>query len=343
MATTKIDESTDQLIDLLCRFIDTASISGQERAFLELLESELSKRGYRVERQRIEADRWNLLALPKGPPKLLFSTHIDVVPPHISARVDDGRVMGRGASDTKGGLVAMLAAAERLDPEREDVGFLLVVGEEVDHIGAIVAAELDVRPQVIILCEPTEGKVVAGQKGMLKIGLSSPGEAAHSAFPDLGKDALAPLLDSLEALRHASYPVDPVLGPTTLNIGLLEAGVAANVTPASAAATIVYRVVSDPDELFHFVCDLCHPDVEVSSLSANPPVVFDPVEGFETTVIAFNTDAYYLAPIAPVCLMGPGDIRRAHGDDEFIFIDEVVAGVLEYVRLARVLVSGLGE
>lgn len=341
MERTLGDDVDNPLVERLCRFIDTPSISGQERAFLELLESELRDSGYRIERQPVERDRWNLVALPKNPPQLLFATHIDVVPPHIPAKVVEGRVMGRGASDTKGGLVAMLAAADRIDPAREHVGFLLVVGEEVDHIGAIRAVELDLKPRAIILCEPTEGKVGAGQKGLLKIDLRSSGEAAHSAFPELGKDALGPLLDSLEAIRNADYPVDDVLGPTTLNIGLLEAGVAANVTPAEASATIVYRAVTEPDALLEFVRGLCHPEVEVSSVSANPPVVFDPVPNFETTVIAFNTDAWYLAPMAPVCLMGPGDIRRAHGDDEFIYIDEMVKGVDEYVRLAGSLIPEL--
>jgi acetylornithine deacetylase len=330
----------EQLVAQLCRYVDIDSTSGHEADFLRQLEDDLAARGYTLERQPLTADRWNLLALPRGAPRLLFSTHVDTVPPWLPARLEDGLVWGRGACDTKGGLVAMLEAADRLDPARQWVGFLLVVGEEVDHAGARLARELDVRPEAIVLCEPTTGHLVAGQKGILKLTLHSAGEAAHSAFPDLGRDALAPLLDTLERLRRAAHPSDPVLGPTTLNIGVLQAGVAANITPPSARAELLYRAVSPTNELLAQVRALCHPAVELTVQTSNPPLHLPTVPGFPTEVIAFNTDAWYLQQLAPVYLTGPGDIRVAHADGEHILVADLVRGVDDYVRLARALGMG---
>ena len=332
--------SRDGLIKRLVDYIDIASISGDEEAFLKRLEDDFRACGYRTERQMVVDGRYNLLALPvAGPAKILFSTHVDVVPPHIPARVTEDAIWGRGACDTKGGLVAMMAAADRLDPSREFIGFLLVIAEEVDHIGAIVAQELDLKPLAIILCEPTTGHLVSGQKGLLKLRLNSSGEAAHSAFPELGQDALAPLLDSLDRLRKTDYPTDPVLGDTTLNIGTLKAGVAANITPPEATAELLYRVTSDPETLLEQVRLLCSDDVTIETISETPPIALNTVEGFPLENIAFNTDAIHLASLGPVYLMGPGDIRVAHGENEHIPVSALETGVDDYVRLVQTLMS----
>lgn len=329
--------ATRDLVAQLCRWIDIDSTTGFEAEFLHQLETELGARGFRVVRQAVTDDRWNLLALPRGELRVLFSTHVDTVPPWLPADVRGEVVSGRGACDTKGGLVAMLEAVELLDPSRRWAGFLLVVGEEVDHAGAIKARELEVRPRAIVLCEPTTGHLVAGQKGILKLDLRCCGEAGHSAFPELSRDALGPLLESLHRLRHAEYPTDPTLGPTTLNIGVLEAGVAANVTPAAARAELLYRAVSPTEALLDQVRSLVEAPVAVEVHTSNPALRLPTVPGFPTEVIAFNTDAYYLQALAPVYLMGPGDIRVAHGEREHIRVSDLRRGVDDYVRLARAL------
>lgn len=331
-----------KMIARLCRYIDTPSTSGQEAAFLSLLEEDFTAMGFNVQRQKVDNDRWNLIALPTEDPQLIFSTHVDVVPPHIPSKNRDGTVYGRGACDTKGGLVTMIEAANQVDAMRKKIGFLLVVGEEVDHIGAIVASDLSLKPKAIVLCEPTQMRLIQGQKGLLKIALSSSGVAAHSAFTELGKDALAPLLDSLQRIRTASFPSDPVFGNTTVNIGLLNAGVAANITPPSARAELLFRAACDPDVLLKQVKSLCSREVKVAVLSQNPPVKLNTVSGFTVDNVAFNTDAYYLKKLAPVYLIGPGDIRLAHGDGELITSSELEAGVAGYNKLASLLLHNNG-
>ncbi|MCA9562431.1 MAG: M20/M25/M40 family metallo-hydrolase [Myxococcales bacterium] len=337
-----------ELLERTREYIDIPSISGSEASFLRRLESDFKAKGYRVTRQPVSDGRWNLLASPKGQIDLLFCTHVDVVPPHIGGRIDtalrDGRtvpaVFGRGACDTKGGLVAMQEAADELDRERARVGFLLVVGEEVDHVGAIHAARLKLAPLGIVLCEPTRGELVVGQKGLLKFRLDTEGEAAHSAFPELGKDALGPMLDTLQRFRSATYETHPLLGDTTLNVGILRSGVAANITPPSATAEVLYRAATDPEELMSQVRSMLSPGVQLSEVSQNPPIELASAPGFNHIQIAFNTDAFYLQPLAPVYLMGPGDIAYAHGDNEHITGDELERGVGDFVRLGRFILDG---
>jgi len=320
----------------LTRWIDIDSTSGRESAFLEALESHLRNAGFAIERQRVEKDRWNLIARRAENPSLLYSTHVDTVPPHFPSRVEGDAVFGRGACDTKGGIVAMIEAGERLLADGlDDFGYLFVVGEEVDHIGARVSADLDLRPRRIILCEPTCNRVVKAQKGMLKASLTASGVAGHSAYPERGHSAVHDLLDALQAIRSHTWPTDTTLGPTTLNVGLIEGGVADNVFAPSASAEVMIRAVSPADGLLETMRSLVGDLVTIEIPAANDPVFFDPPEDVETCLAAFNTDATYLSALGPVWLVGPGDIEVAHSVDEHITLESLAAGVDLYERLGR--------
>lgn len=343
-----------QLSDTLCDWLAIDSTTGREGAFLETLEEHLSARGFECRRQPIEEGRWNLVATPPGnpDPALLYSTHVDTVPPHLPVRrepeaADDGdaqTVYGRGACDTKGGLLAMVEAAGRLRQEdrlADEVGFLLVVGEEVDHRGAREARQLDLHPERIILCEPTQNRVVGGQKGMLKVELRADGQAAHSAYPERGDSAVHSLLDALEAIRAIDWPTDEELGETTLNVGILEGGVAANVMAPSARAELLFRAVSPTEDLLERVRRAAEARVRVEPVAYNDPVRFElPDADLATTTVAFNTDASYLSALGPVWLVGPGDIQVAHSDHEHIDMAELRDGIDLYETLGRLAVNG---
>lgn len=329
-----------EAIQRLTDWIAIDSVTGREGAFLEALEAWLAQRGYRCERQPIEEGRWNLLARASADTRFLYSTHVDTVPPHIAPRIEEGRVYGRGACDTKGGIVAMCDAGERLRADGfDDFGYLFVVGEEVDHRGAKEARKLDLETERIILCEPTENRVVAAQKGMIKLIIDAEGVAAHSAYPARGVSAVHRLLDAVSRLRSEEWPSDPLLGPTTINVGVIGGGVAANVFAPSARAEILVRTVSETAPLRQRMLELCGDEVNVTIPASNDPVFFDPPEGVETCTVAFNTDATYLEEIAPVWLVGPGDIQVAHSDHEHIPIRELAAGTDLYERLGRLCIG----
>ncbi|MFB6263600.1 MAG: M20/M25/M40 family metallo-hydrolase [Bradymonadaceae bacterium] len=326
---------TDQLLDRLAEWLAIDSTTGREARFLETLEDDLRALGLTCRRQPIEDDRWNLLAAATYDPSLIFCTHVDTVPPHLPVEIRGDAVYGRGACDTKGGLLAMMRATARLlERGGRDLGLLLVVGEEVDHRGARAARSLDLSPDRIVLCEPTRNRAVAGQKGMAKLDLRAEGSSAHSAFPDRGESAVHRLLDAVDRLRSHDWPTDETLGQTTLNVGTIEGGVAANVLAPSATAELLVRTVSPAGELIERIEKLAG-GVEVDPVSSNDPLTFDPPAGVETTVVPFNTDAPYLVELGPVWLVGPGDIEYAHSDEEHIELEALREGIDLYTELGE--------
>jgi len=169
--------------------------TGSEAPATDLLDGTLTRAGYRTVRQRVSAGRDNLLAF-REPPALVFSTHVDCVPPYIPLSEDDDAIRGRGSCDAKGLAAAMVAAAERLAARGERrIGLLFLVGEENGSDGARVAADLEPRGCFLVDGAPTENRLSIGQKGSLRIDLTATGRAAHSAYPDLGESAIAALLD----------------------------------------------------------------------------------------------------------------------------------------------------
>ena len=330
----------DDLATSLERWLETDSVTPGERAFLELLEADFTAAGWVARRQPITDDRWNLILTRPGKPnpKLLYSTHVDTVPPFLPVRREGDVVYGRGACDTKGGLLAMWRAAERLVAEGHDeIGFFLVVGEEVDHRGARASLGSGLDPERIILCEPTTNLVVAAQKGMIKLDWWADGVAAHSAYPERGDSALHRAFAGCLSLLEHDWPVDRLLGPTTVNVGEARGGVAANVFAPRAEGTSLIRTVAPTADYTEGLAACFEPHrVSYEVVVQNGPVFFDPPEGFETCTVAFNTDATYLSELAPVWLVGPGDIEVAHTDHEHIDLHELAAGIDLYERLGRV-------
>ncbi len=200
-------------------------------------------------RQPVLDGRFNVYAR-LGQPVVVFSTHLDTVPPFIDLREDDTWLHGRGTCDAKGLAAAMIAAAERLRASGEErIGLLFVVGEENGSEGAAAAATLEPRGRFLINGEPTENQLTIGQKGVLRADLVATGRAAHSAYPAEGESAIVPLLETLQRVQRITLPSHPVLGDMTLNIGTIEGGRAPNVIPDHARAKLLFRTVLPHDDL----------------------------------------------------------------------------------------------
>ncbi len=323
-------------IELLAELVDTPSTTGSEAGVAAILERELSGMGYRVERHRVAEGRDNLLAIfPEETASVVFSTHIDTVPPHIPYRRDAETHYGRGACDTKGGIVAMLEAGRRLRERGVgNLGYLFVVGEEVDHAGAKAASTLELAFDAILLCEPTRCRVVDAQKGVVKVRLDATGRAAHSGFPHRGVSAVDRLLTTLEALRHRDWPTHPRLGETFFNVGLIGGGVAANVLAPSASAELMFRTVGPSEEVIAAIESALVDGVSCVVLTENGPELFEVPIGYETCVANFNTDASFLKGLGRILLVGPGDIEIAHSEHEHITTPELERGIELYERLA---------
>src|SRR5919197_1753171 len=174
--------------------------TGAEGPATDLLDAVLRRAGYHVVRQPVSAGRSNLYAF-REPPALVFSTHLDTVPPYLPLHEDATTIHGRGSCDAKGLAAAMVAAAERLAEGGERrIGLLFLVGEENGSDGAARAAELEPKGRFLVNGEPTENRLSIGQKGSLRVDLQATGRAAHSAYPEEGVSATAALLDTIERI-----------------------------------------------------------------------------------------------------------------------------------------------
>lgn len=328
-------------IELTRALVAIESPTGQEGPATDCVAQILEPRGYRLRWQEVAPARHNLYAY-REPPVVVFSTHLDTVPPYLPLAEDDEWIHGRGSCDAKGLAAAMITAAERLAEAGERrIGLLFLVGEENGSDGARVARSLEPKGRYIINGEPTEGLLSVGQKGVLRVDLEATGRAAHSAYPDEGSSAIIPLLETLRRIRRLPLPFDPVLGPSTLNIGTIHGGVAPNVIPPQARAQVLIRTVGPTGDLRKNILSVAEPGVsidiplEIPALKTAAPAP----EGWETTVVNFTSDLPFLDAWGEGFQIGPGSIRVAHTDEERIKKSDLVAGVDLYARLARDLIA----
>ena len=231
--------------------VDLESITGNEGEVGDLLHRRLLAEGWDAVKMLVEGKRCNVFATAPGllNPSVVFSTHMDTVPPFIPSSEDGGRIYGRGSCDAKGIIAAQVAAAEILRKEKLSVGLLFLVGEERDSQGAKTANQQPRGSKFLVNGEPTENKVAIASKGSLRVDVVARGRMAHSAYPELGESAIEKLLDALQRLRALNLPVNPEVGPTTVNVGMIEGGRAPNVIPDYARAQLLYRLVGDASEL----------------------------------------------------------------------------------------------
>ena len=326
-------------IALARSLIAIPSPTGGEGAVVAYLAGVLGELGYQVVRQPVSEGRDNLYAY-REPPELVFSTHLDVVPPQLPVQEDDEWLWGRGACDAKGIAAAMVAAAEQLAAKGERrIGLLFVVGEEAGSDGARAATTLEPKGRFLVNGEPTDNLLVTAAKGTLHVELRSVGRAAHSAYPREGSSAILRLLDSLERIRRMPMPFDPELGETTLNIGLIDGGVAPNVIPADACATLLFRTVGRTELLLENLMRLLDANVTAEVVSEIPALSAPAPEGWEATTVAFASDLPFHEAWGYGVMMGPGAIRVAHTDEERIGKQELLDGVDRYVRLAETLLA----
>jgi acetylornithine deacetylase len=328
--------------ELTRRLIDIPSVTGDEKDVGVFLASYLKELGYQVQTQEVAVDRFNVIATTEAAPRVVFSTHMDTVPPHIASSEDEVRIYGRGACDAKGIIAAQISAAERLRAEGvNEVGLLFTVDEETGSLGAQVANQ-NARaspPEYLINGEPTDNKLARATKGSLRLTLKTTGRAAHSAYPEQGESAIEKLLDILEKIRKADWPRDEILGETTCNIGLIGGGTRANVIPASAEAVLALRLVSGIEPIKAVLEAAVDGQAEVEYLSEHVPVHLLTVDNLEQCVVRFTTDIPYLASWGRPLLLGPGSILNAHTDHEFVEKRELVAAVDLYAQLARELLA----
>jgi acetylornithine deacetylase len=327
-------------IALTRRLIDIESISGNEGAVGAELYEVLFNMGYTTHKMPVAHERFNVVATIDGQaPELVFSTHMDTVPPFISSSEDHDNIYGRGSCDAKGIIAAQIAACQRLRKEGVAVGMLFLVGEERDSLGAKIANESPMGSRFLINGEPTENKIATSSKGVLRLLLTAKGKMAHSAYPELGESAIDKLLTALERLRAMELPVNPEVGPCTLNIGLIEGGRATNVIADHARAQLLYRLVGSSEALRRQIIDAVGNLAEAEFVLEIPFMKLSTIDGIDTMVAKFTTDIPALSRWGKPMLLGPGSIHVAHTEREYISKKELHEAVDLYCRIARQLLK----
>lgn len=338
-----------QLTKQLVNIDSTTYHEGLAGAFLY---EYLTEQSYAVERMPVaqpdliltpgagNGERFNIYAaMPGVVPDVVLSTHMDTVPPYFGCKEDDEFLYGRGACDAKGIIAAQIAAADRLRNAGVKTGLLFVVGEERDSAGAKIANLHSKGSKFLINGEPTDNRLALASKGALRVELRAKGKMAHSAYPELGDSAIDKLVQALHELLSMPLPVEPEIGPSTLNIGLVQGGRAPNVVADKAEAHLLIRLVGPADEIKQNILRIVCDRADVTFSLEMPFVRMRKVGELPTMVAKFTTDIPSLTEWGEPFLLGPGSIHVAHTPEEKIAKKELLHAVDLYYDLASSLVS----
>jgi acetylornithine deacetylase len=338
-------------IELTRQLVNIESTTYNEGLAGTFLHAFLEKEKYAVERTAVaqperttpgagEGERFNVYAaLPGVTPDVVLSTHMDTVPPYFGCTEDDEFLYGRGTCDAKGIIAAQVAAADRLREAGVKVGLLFLVGEERDSAGAAVANQNPRGSRFLINGEPTDNRLALASKGALRVELRAKGKMAHSAYPELGESAIDKLVGALNDILAMPLPVEPEIGPSTLNIGLIEGGRAPNVIADKAEAHLLIRLVGPADEIKESIVRTAAGRADVRITLELPFVRMRKVGNLPTMVAKFTTDIPSLTAWGEPFLLGPGSIHVAHTPAERIAKKELLEAVDLYVDLATDLVK----
>jgi len=329
----------------LCEIESTTYHEGAVGDFLADL---LAGRGWAVEKTQVAqpnenpagGPRWNVYAGAAGEtPDLVFSTHMDTVPPYIPFSEDAEFLYGRGVCDAKGILAAQVAAAEALRAAGFRIGLLFVSGEERDSAGAKAANQAPKGSRFLINGEPTDNRLAVASKGALRAAFKSTGKMAHSAYPELGESAVHKLVLVLGKVLALPLPVVEGIGSSTLNIGQIQGGYAPNVIADKAEAQVLVRTVTDSAPVRAQLVEIAGGLADVEFTLDSPFIRLRAVEGLPTTVVKFSTDIPYLSNWGEPLLLGPGSIHVAHTPQEKLAKKELLEAVELYVKVAKQLLG----
>jgi acetylornithine deacetylase len=330
----------------LCEIESTTYNEGRVGDFLA---DYLAARGWGVEKTAVPqpaesaagvGPRWNVYAGVEGQtPDVVFSTHMDTVPPYIPFSEDADFMYGRGVCDAKGIIAAQVAAAESLRAAGFRVGLLFVSGEERDSAGAKVANENPKGSRFLINGEPTDNRLALASKGALRTVFKASGKMGHSAYPELGESAVHKLIEVLARLLKLELPETEDVGPCTLNIGQIHGGHAPNVIADKAEAQVLIRLVGDSEPVRTAIMEAAGDLAEVDFTLEIPFVRLRAVQGLPTMIAKFTTDIPQLSNWGEPLLLGPGSIHVAHTPYEKLAKKELKEAIELYIRVAKQLLA----
>ena len=353
---------------------NTINPPGQERDCARFLGNVLEAGGFQTSYYEHAEGRGTLVARLDGlghKPPICFTGHIDTVPlgaiewskDPFNGEQDGNKVYGRGTSDMKSGVAAMVLAGLELarQPRRESgIVLILTAGEETGFEGAAYLAEVDAlgNAGAIVVGEPTANYPLVGHKGMMWLEVSTKGVTAHGSMPEEGDNAIykaARAIAKLEAFQFEVAP-HPILGKPTLNLGTIQGGLNANSVPDRTMMQLDIRTIPGQDHgiLQKNIQSLLGEEVEINRVHNALSIATDPNEEWvqevfnimtpflkgrpEVRSATYSTDAAILTPAygnPPTIILGPGEPAMAHKTDEYCNITRLEESVEIYLEIAR--------
>ncbi|HAB17747.1 MAG TPA: peptidase [Verrucomicrobiales bacterium] len=331
--------------------------------------------GLEVEQQTVVPGRANVVArlIPRGSPKhrLVLGPHLDTVglpalDELLQPRLSRGRVIGRGACDTKGCVATMLTAIVTVArngkrPTETEIVFAGFVDEENGQLGSRHFAQHHPPATLAIVGEPTRLEVVTAHKGDVWLQLTTQGRSAHGASPQLGRNAvhsMSRVVNLLETtyrahLRRRSHPL---LGFPTINVGSIRGGTQPNIVPDTCTISLDRRTLPGETEaqvrreisallrkhrlkatFDNLRLAPCHP-LETSPQHAWVRLLCGIAGRRKTVGVHYFCDAAPLAEAGtPAVVFGPGDIAQAHTRDEWISVAQLERGTRIFEKFLRSL------
>jgi len=340
-----------------------------EKGIAEFVGGFLKSLGAQVKYEEIEPDRPNVYGfwpLPVGATqRIMFAPHLDtvtvdgmVVDPFL-AKVSNGRLYGRGSSDTKGSIAAMLWALKSVDLTRLNVGvaFAGLADEEAGQLGAKACAARKFADFVVV-GEPTNLDLVYTHKGTTWLEIETVGKSVHASLPETGVNAIDLMTIALARLRDAfpnlvSSPKNPVLGNATISTGRIRGGTKINIVPDRCHAEIDIRILPGQESMAVAVADFFRDQkipATVRAIKISAPLFTDcdnPIIkrleslGSQLTGASWFCDAaIFSAEGTPAVAIGPGSIAQAHTADEFIEVAELKRGAEFFTNFLRNFSNG---
>jgi succinyl-diaminopimelate desuccinylase len=364
-------------IDLTKKLLafNTVNPPGNERESARFVGGVLQSAGFTVDYYEFDEMRTSVVAtkyFSPGKAPICFTGHLDTVPLGLGkweadpfgGMLEGDKIFGRGASDMKGGVAAMITAAVRLADVRGGKGgisLVLTAGEEIRCRGAEYLASLDAalhQAGALVVGEPTSNYPVLGHKGIFWLEADSTGVTAHGSMPEQGDNAIYKMARAITRLETFNFKASthPVLGKPTLNVGTITGGININSVPDRATIGIDIRTVpeQDFDRLQRDLQTYLGEEVRLNFMQASPAVFTDPENDWVQEVfrimvayigedpqprgIPYYTDAAALSAALghpPTIIMGPGEPEMAHKTDEYCHVSKIEAAAEAYFEITR--------
>ena len=380
----------EAVVDFCRELVRLRSLPGQEGEVAEAVQARMCALNY----DRVVVDGWgNVIGTivggraEAGSPRILLDAHMDTVPPGDSdnwqhdpfgAKVEQGRIYGRGAVDDKASVAAIVSMVPLLNRDRlaGTVYVCASVHEEVAEGAALAKVVEAVRPDFVVVCEPTELKLGIGQKGRAGVRVEATGVASHSSRPSDGVNAVYKMLPAMQRLRSVETRVDPLLGEEIVELVELIS------TPYPSTAIVPYHCLARYDcrlvrqepvaKLLARLQTAAGEDVSTSiqrrtitcytgaqieveeyypawTTAPDAPFVVAARRGVQSAghsgedcYVPYCTNASYTAGVAhiPTILYGPGSVRHAHILDEYVEISQLAAATEGYAAIVSATLAG---